>query len=77
MSEKSLNEVFLCNVSPAVCQIGQAYDTTYLPNLLRKDQGNKINLFSILYVRKLRLREATETHNYGQKPKKVSKAGPV
>lgn len=36
LSENSLNEVFVHNISPGICQIGQDYNAIYLLNLLRK-----------------------------------------
>lgn len=36
LSENSLNEVFVHNISPSICQIGQDYNAIYLLNLLRK-----------------------------------------
>lgn len=47
LSENSVNEGFLHGVSLAMFQVGQAWDTTHLPSLLGKDQGNKPLVYSV------------------------------
>lgn len=74
-SENSLNEVFLHNISPGLCQIGWLMMTFIFPTSLEWSRG--LNFLSILYVGKQRLREVSEIHNGGERPSEGSKAQPV
>lgn len=71
LSENSLHEVFLHNIAPGICQIGQDYDAIYLLNLLRKTQENKSSVYSMR-----RETEAKGSYRDSQQWGK-SKAGPV